>query len=348
MRIAHALTHRRMREMALCLLAFLMIAVITASCSDEVWDPTGTLILNEGAGTREPSQGNLELPTETTGVGSIVIPSADPFENAAHVLRVDFLNTGNADAILLRADDTVIMVDTGETDDIGKIRDALEKNDIRRIDFLIITHHDNDHIGTAAQLLREYEVGAVYMPAYVRDSRLYRTMMEMLAVMEVPTHRLVESVTLEIPNGRMVIHPTALYEPEHTLGSDDSHALEENNYSLITTVNFGDIRLLLTGDAERERIEEFTVTLEDGEGFDLIKTPHHGGYDKGLGDLIRTLGDANGKKLRYCVVSVGDASLVDASLVTAMRSAGAGAYYTYGGDVRFVTDGVTMTMEQGG
>lgn len=340
--------YRRIWEISLCLLAFLMIAAATSACSEEIYDPTGTLILNEGVGTREPSQGNLELPTETTGVGSIVMPSTDPFENAAHVLRVDFLDTGNADAILLRADETVILVDTGETDDIGKLRDALGKYAIRRIDHLIITHYDNDHIGTAAQLAREYEIGAVYMPDYIRSSRLYRTMIETLTVLGVPMHRLTERATLEIPHGQIVIHPTALYEPGHTLGSDDSHALEENNYSLVTTVNFGDIRLLLTGDAERERIEEFAATLGDGEGFDLIKTPHHGGYDKGLGDLLRTLGDANGRKLRYCVVSVGDASLVDASLVTAMRAAGAGAYYTYGGDVRFATDGATMTMEQRG
>ncbi len=339
--------NRRIGRFLLILLAFSLLMAATTACSDEVWDPKGTLILNEGNGTREPSQGNLELPGETTGIGSIVIPSTDPFESAAHVLRVDFLNVGNADAILLRADSTVILVDTGETDDIGKLRDALGKYGIRRIDHLIITHFDNDHIGTAAQLLREFEIGAVYMPDYVRDSRLYRTMVETLTVLEVPTHRLTRSLTLEIPNGRMVIQPTSLYEPGLTLGSDASHALEENNYSLVTAVNFGDVRLLLTGDAERERIEEFTATLAEGEGFDLIKTPHHGGYDKGLGDLLRTLGNATGPKLRYCVVSVGDASLVDASLVTAMRAAGAGAYYTYGGDIRFATDGATMTMEQG-
>ncbi len=346
MRDPYRRSHCRIGQFLLCLLAFSLLISATTACSDEIWDPTGTLVLNEGTGTRSPGSGPLELPTETTGIGSIVIPSADPFENAAHVLRVDFLNTGNADAILLRADDMVILVDTGETDDIGKLRDALGKHNIRRIDTLIITHYDNDHIGTAAQLAREYEIGAVYMPDYIRDSRLYRTMVETLSVLEVPMHRLTQSADLAIPNGQITIHPTALYEPGHILGSDDSHALEENNYSLITTVRFGDIRLLLTGDAERERIEEFSAALAAGETFDLIKTPHHGGYDKGLGDLLRTLGTGNGGKLRYCVVSVGDASLVEASLVTAMRAAGAGAYYTYSGDIRFATDGVTMTMEQ--
>ncbi len=331
--------------LSLCLVSFV-------GCSDEIYDPTpGSLSLNEGNQTREPQTGSsggdeslrLEIRTEAPTGSVIQIPTTDPFENAEHIMRVDFLNVGNADAILIRMDDTVILVDTGESGDYQTVSQKLKACDIGHIDHLIISHYDNDHIGTMAQILEDYSVGNVYMPEYIRDSSLYRRMMSSLEVLEGKTavHRLTEDVRLSLPYGTVWINPTALYEPGKILGSDNSHALEENNYSLITSIRFGEIELLLTGDAERERMEEFSALAETASwNYDLIKTPHHGGYDKALGEFIRDTAP------RYCAVCVGDESVVDSSLITAMRSVGSAAYYTYDGEIHFTTDGVSMVMSR--
>ena len=321
--------------LSLCLLSF-------AACSDQVYDPTrDTLILDEGTG-KVTGNGNLELPTEPPTGSVIEIPNADPFENSPHVLRADFLNTGNSDAILIRMDDTVILMDTGEADDYPAISRKLTEYGITAIDYLIISHYDNDHIGTMSQILQHYAVKNVYMPDYVRDSSLYRRMMTALdATQGVMVHRPTEDVHIDLPYGRLWINPTKLYEPGATLGSDEAHALEENNYSLTTSIYFGDISLLLAGDAEQDRITEFMEIKNVDLSYDVIKIPHHGGYDKALGNLLR-----ENTGLRYCVVHAGDESLVEASLVTAMRTSGAAAKFTYDGDIAFATDGTSMIIDQ--
>ncbi len=332
----------------LCL--FLAVALLSLclgglfGCSDQIYDPTpGTLILNEGSGNgNSMGNGTLELPTEPPTGSVIEIPTVDPFENAAHMLRADFLNTGDSDAILLRLDDTVILVDAGEADDYPAISRKLTEYGIKSIDYLIVSHYDNDHIGTVPQLLQYYTVKNIYMPDYVRDSSLYRRMMSTLEATEgVTVHRPTEDVFIELAYGSLWINPTKLYEPGQTLGSDEAHALEENNYSLITSISFGDVSLLLAGDAEEDRINEFMGVLGDTCTYDVIKIPHHGGYDKALGDLLRM-----NKGSRYCMVHVGSASLVEASLITAMRTSGAAAKFTYDGDIAFATDGVSMVVEQ--
>ena len=322
--------------LSLCLLSF-------AACSDQVYDPTqDTLILNEGSG-KVTGNGNFELPTEPPTGSVIEIPNADPFENSPHVLRADFLDTGNSDAILIRMDDTVILMDTGESDDYPAISRKLTEYGITEIDYLIISHYDNDHIGTMSQILQHYTVKNVYMPDYVRDSSLYRRMMTALdATQGVTVHRPTEDVRIDLPYGSLWINPTGLYEPGAVLGSDDAHALEENNYSLITSIYFGDISILLAGDAEQDRITEFMGLLSEGDTYDVIKIPHHGGYDKALGELLRKSKGV----VRYCVVHAGDKSLVEASLVTAMRTSGAAAKFTYDGDIAFATDGTSMTVNQ--
>ena len=311
-----------------------------AGCSDEIYDPTpGSMSLVEGTGSFD---GQLELPTEAPTGSTIVIPSTDPFENSLHVLRADFLNTGNSDAILIRMDNTVILMDTGETDDYAKISDKLDEYGITGIDYLIISHFDNDHIGTISQVLQNYTVKAVYMPDYVRDSSLYRRMMSTLEVMPgTAVHRVTEDVRIELSYGSLWINPTGLYEAGLTLGSDDAHAAEENNYSLITSVYFGDKSLLFAGDAEQDRLVEFMGKLGGTCAYDVIKIPHHGGYDKAVAELLRM-----NQGLRYCVVHAGSESLVEASLVTAMRTSGAAAKFTYDGDIAFATDGTSMTVHQ--
>ena len=343
------------RRSAACLCLAVVLSLCLGSlmgCSTVTPEvPQVSLSLHEGTQTREPqsTQGSgadttvLEIITEAPTGSVIQIPTTDPFENAEHILRMDVLSVGNADAILLRMDDVVILVDAGERDDYRTIAAKLDSCGIRRIDHFIISHYDNDHIGTAAQVLQDYEVGNVYMPEYVRDSSLYRQMMNALNGLSGKTavYRLTQDMRLALPYGEVWINATALYTPGMTLGSDDSHSLEENNYSLMTSVRFGDIDLLLAGDAERERMEEFAALTETASwDYDLIKTPHHGSYDKALGEFIRSVSP------RYCTVCVADDSLVDSSLVTAMRSVGAAAYYTYDGEIHFTTDGVSMVVSR--
>ncbi len=342
----------------LCGMAVALALLCFCACSDEILLPSGESLTIDNAGVSQPSSPGgldtvgelvIETVTEEETFGSITInPGGDPFADAAHVLRVDFLDVGDADTILLRMDGTVILIDTGETADYATIHARLQGYGIDTIDHLIITHYDNDHIGSARSVLTDFTVKNVYMPAYIRDSRLYRNMMSMLDALvaegSTVVNRMTEDIRLDLGYGQVWINATKLYEPELTLGSDDSHAMEENNYSLITSVTFGETSFLFAGDAEGERMAEFVDLMGDVEpSYDVLKIPHHGRYDKELSEFLR----AETGHLRYCVVSVGSEDLVENSLVTAMRATGAGQYFTYNGHIRIATDGATMTIEQG-
>ena len=110
---------------------------------------------------------------------------------------------------------------------------------------------------------------------------------------------------------------------------------------MITSVYFGDISLLLAGDAEQDRITE-VMEIEDIKlTYDVIKIPHHGSYDKALGNLLR-----ENSGLRYCMVHAGNEGLVDVRLETAMRTSGGASKFTYNGDIAFATDGTSMTVHQ--
>ena len=60
----------------------------------------------------------------------------------------------------------------------------------------------------------------------------------------------------------------------------------DNNYSLITRVTCNRNEILLMGDAQKQRTEEFLESTHLPRSCDLIKMPHHGDYNKRLRDLF--------------------------------------------------------------
>lgn len=345
------------------IVAFLLLLftlLCASACSDMVLNPDGsisrpgTMTLKGETAAPDATGEDLTLaPAGSSEAETIIIRPADnPYSDSEHHLYADFLSVGKADCILLRMDEHVILIDTGEKNDAAAICRMLDGYGITHIDCLILTHFDNDHIGAAGTILKTYTVGEVYMPDYVRDSKLYRTMVSALNQAQesgTVVHRLYATdAEPAVGYGHVWINATSMqgYEPGQVIGADeDNENTDENNYSLITAIVFGDMRLILCGDAEGERMEEY-LPLAETRGFTsctLLKIPHHGASaDRGLLNAVRTW------KPRYCVVCTDSAAAVSGAVVTNMKSVGSGRYFTYDGTVCFATDGNSAVIAVSG
>jgi competence protein ComEC len=87
-------------------------------------------------------------------------------------MEITFVNVGYGDAILLRNNGHAALIDGGSsleeeyTTGPNRIRlfDYLKKNNIGKLDFVILTHIHEDHVCGVADILRAIEVGMVYVP----------------------------------------------------------------------------------------------------------------------------------------------------------------------------------------
>ena len=79
-------------------------------------------------------------------------------------LQLTFLDTGKSDCIVIEAGESVVLNDTADADDAAAICAYLDERGTTRIEYVILSHFDKDHIGSAADLLYRYEVGCVLMP----------------------------------------------------------------------------------------------------------------------------------------------------------------------------------------
>lgn len=245
-------------------------------------------------------------------------------------LRMTFLDTGKSDCILIEAGESIVVNDTADADDAEAICTFLDEQGKTQIVYLILSHFDKDHIGSAADLILKYEVGCVLMPDYEEDSAAYLALMQALEETGTESRRLREAYAFSLEGVDFYVDA-----PRESVYEND------NNYSLITCVTNGQNRFLLAGDAKKLRIEEFLDTREAKGRYDLIKMPHHGNYTKNLETLFATA------RPRYAVLTADPERLrVEEKTVALLDAYGCEVYYTDEGTVTAVSDGETVRVSQ--
>ena len=260
----------------------------------------------------------------------VILFAACGSEEKGGTLKMTILDTGKSDCIVIEAGERVVVNDTADADDGGAICAFLDERQIKRIDYLILSHFDKDHIGSAARLLTGYEVGQVLMPDYEEDSEPYLLLMEALVETDTAYARLRKAVSFSLEGVDFYVDA-----PEQPAYDND------NNYSLITTVTNVNNRFLLMGDAKKKRTEEFLDFPMAKERYDLIKMPHHGDYNKKLEELFETA------RPRYAVLTADPQRMqVEEETVALLEEWGCEAYYTDEGMVTVTSDGQRVQIRQ--
>ncbi|MDE6405337.1 MAG: MBL fold metallo-hydrolase [Lachnospiraceae bacterium] len=251
-------------------------------------------------------------------------------KGAGAPLKLTFLDTGKSDCIVIEAGESVVVNDTADADDAEAICAFLDERGKTRIAYLILSHFDKDHIGSAADLISRYEVGCVLMPDYEEDSEPYLALMQALAETDTAYERLKKDVSFSVEGVSFYVD-----------APDESVYENDNNYSLITCVINGKNRFLLMGDAKKIRTGEFLESDASKGRFDLIKMPHHGNYTKNLEALFATAVP------RYAVLTADPERLrVEEETVALLNKYQCEVYYTDEGTVTAVSDGEQVLVSQ--
>lgn len=229
-------------------------------------------------------------------------------------LKMDILNTGKSDCIIIQMGDKIIVNDAADDDDYKLIASVLDDYKIKNIDYFIISHFDKDHIGSAFNIINNYKIGKIFAPHYEKDSKLYRKLIKAANSSGVPISFLTNDYTIETSNGFVKINA-----PMKKVYDD------ENNYSLITSVCCKGYNLLLCGDALEQRIQEFNSVCKDSYSF--IKLPHHGSYNVELKAILYDT------KPLYAAVTAESDKKLDSSLLADLDALGIRLYKNYNGQI---------------
>ena len=248
-------------------------------------------------------------------------------------LTVRLLKVGKADAIVALSNSHALLIDAGEEDDGEEIIAFLQKHDITEIDAMIITHFDQDHVGGADTVLEQFPVKTVYLPDYESTHPEYLDFLDAVDRTATPVVRLAEAITFQFADAEVLIEPPDSYEiPDNSKDFD-------NNFSLITTIQHGEKRLVFMGDAEKKRIRQWMADSQP-ETCDFLKVPHHGIYNKALEELFETLSP------QYAVICSSLKNPAEYKTLELLKQYCSSIFETKDGNVTVISNGSTLEVQQ--
>lgn len=210
------------------------------------------------------------------------------------IMEIVFIDVGQGDAILIKTPQgKFILIDGGGSYfyDVGKntLLPYLYHRGIRKIDLLINTHPDNDHLDGIETVVKDMKTAGIAVPTSLYNDDAYRYLKIAAKQKHVPVIGLHAGQQIELGGARLeVMYP----------GSQEADGQDYNDNSLVCRVSLGKFSILLTGDIEAKAIEDLQ---RNGRlrAATVVKVPHHGSKSSADADFYRYT------MPQYAVISVG-------------------------------------------
>jgi competence protein ComEC len=293
---------------AASLYAIYFVSIATLACQIDRWKPAQLGWATGVVGSR--------IPLRSTSVVYVMLLTTvlvHPLSagRADKGLRIDFLDVGQGDsAFITFPDGTTLVVDGGGRprffDKRDEIASSFERDSrsigeavvseylwwrgLDRIDYVLATHADADHIDGLNDVLRNFNVGAALVARAPRRDLEFerfaataqRTGTELYVIGRGDALRF-GSATLEV-----LWPPNAKDSPARSWGNDDS---------IVLRIRYGSRSFVFTGDIEKRA--ESRLTGFESPGCDVVKVAHHGSRTSS------TDGFVSATRARLAIVSVG-------------------------------------------
>ncbi|MBN2016206.1 MBL fold metallo-hydrolase [Candidatus Dojkabacteria bacterium] len=177
-----------------------------------------------------------------------------------------FLDVGQGDSILISTSNYQnILIDGGESEEVlvelGEVMPFWDK----KIDVVIGTHADSDHIGGLSFVLENYDVDVfITSDLEIRDDNLDR-IKDIGYEMGIEMKEFIAGDSIDIDG----VHLDCLW-PEEPFEAEN-----DNQNSVVLRGYYGDFSFLLTGDIESEQESEIVSSNSDINSL-VLKAAHHG------------------------------------------------------------------------
>lgn len=246
----------------------------------------------------------------------------------AEYVSVHFFNAGKADACIISDSEHNVMIDTGEFTLADELIGYFNEKGITKLDYLIITHFDKDHVGSASEIINNIDVENVLQSNVPKESEYYDNYLEALKNKKLKAVTVSETLSFDLGEMQFTVDaPACVYEKN-----------ESNNSSLITSLIYDNSGFIFMGDAQKERLTDFI----DGNTseYDFVKMPYHGNYQKRLTDLLENI------RPKYAVITSSDKEPEQEEMLEVLDNMDVSYYLTRKGAVDIISDGNEISITQ--
>lgn len=250
----------------------------------------------------------------------------------AHVsekIYVTFIDVGQGDCTLIKSPNgKYMLIDAGTTEAGHKICDYLEDSGVQEIEYFILSHPHEDHIGSADKVLDNFKVNNVIMTDKEQVSFAF--------------DRLVSSLwNSKNTNGTKINKPKTkeIFDFDGIkveILSDGMEYYDLNDTSIVVRINYYETSLIVSGDAGK-KVEKQILSDFENVSAQLYKCAHHGSSTSNSKKFL------NAVKPEFAVVCCGLDNIYGhphEETIKLLYDQGVDVYRTdENGDIVFVSDG---------
>lgn len=186
------------------------------------------------------------------------------------------LDVGQGDSILLKSHNQAVLVDTGGISSYGNenkdgqifyntINPYLKSQGIKKLNYLILTHGDKDHLGEAKTIIENMSVKKIIL----NSNRLNYYEQQLIG-----KKTIIAKEGLNFKVGKLLFIQL------------NKNLQDENDSSQIYLVRYKNTKILLTGDASTKSEKELLENYDIGK-IDILKVGHHGSKTSTSEELLK-------------------------------------------------------------
>ncbi|PJA87131.1 MAG: hypothetical protein CO141_01090 [Candidatus Moranbacteria bacterium CG_4_9_14_3_um_filter_42_9] len=214
------------------------------------------------------------------------------FYSTRQDLKVIYLDVGQGDAIFISRGQNQILIDGGPSGQ--RLLEKLGKHVPfwdRKIEVVIATHPDADHIGGLIDLMRVYQIGEIIDTQTQSESQVYKKYRELINSEKINELEGVAGVNIKMGDGleMKIVSPSENYNSEEK---------DTNLNSIVTRLTFGENSFIFTGDLPSDGEQALTKSGENIKS-QVLKVGHHGSKYSSGEEFLKAVSP------RDAVISVG-------------------------------------------
>lgn len=255
---------KRKNKKELWLVLIFIILGLVFKLDDGLYEKLTDTVFKENTNIEENIDGNVDTEGE--------------------LLKVSFLDVGQADSILINANNKYMLIDAGNNEDGEKLVMYLKSLGIEKFDYVVGTHAHEDHIGGMDNIIDSFDIGTFYMPDVITTTKTFEDVLDSLEKKNLNFDTPQIGSTFDLGKAKI----ETIY-----VGKDSKNL---NNSSIILKLTYGNVSFLFTGDTESD--VEKTLLNKDIES-DVLKVAHHGSNTSSSNAFLKKVNP------KYAIISVG-------------------------------------------
>jgi len=189
------------------------------------------------------------------------------FQVSNHNLQFHFIDVGQGDSsLIITPNGKTILIDAGDEAHAKKVLSYVREQGIEKLDLVIATHPDADHIGGMDKVIKNFDIDVFAMPDVSAKTNQYKQIQRELKAKKMKATRLYQGDEVQIDDDI----DFEILSPVKGKKYDDT-----NEYSIVAKIVYKDTSFILMGDATMENEVDIINNVPDID-IDVLKLGHHG------------------------------------------------------------------------